>query len=40
MTYTEFLRRFPDNDACLDYLKERIDVWTRNGRVVKVAYLG
>ena len=20
MTYTEFLRRFPDNDACLDYL--------------------
>jgi transposase len=23
MTYTEFLRRFPDNDACLDYLKER-----------------
>jgi hypothetical protein len=24
----------------LDYLKARIDVWTRNGRVVKVAYLG
>jgi len=23
MTYTEFLRRFPDSDACLDYLKER-----------------
>jgi transposase len=23
MTYTEFLRRFPDNDACLDYLKEK-----------------
>src|SRR4051812_40506588 len=23
MTYTEFLHRFPDNDACLDYLKER-----------------
>jgi transposase len=23
MTYTEFLRRFPDNDACLEYLKER-----------------
>src|SRR6266511_668719 len=23
MTYTEFLRRFPNNDACLDYLKER-----------------
>jgi hypothetical protein len=23
MTYTEFLRRFPDNDACLDYLKAR-----------------
>src|SRR6476469_9686394 len=22
----------------LDYLKARIDVWTRNGRVVKVAY--
>src|SRR2546421_61204 len=23
MTYTEFLRRFPDNDACLEYLKEK-----------------
>jgi transposase-like protein len=23
MTYTEFMRLFPDNDACLDYLKER-----------------
>src|SRR6266511_3007944 len=23
MTYTEFLRRFPDNDACLEYLKAR-----------------
>jgi ribosomal protein L24E/transposase-like protein len=23
MSYTEFLRRFPDNDACLDYLKQR-----------------
>jgi len=23
MTYTEFLRRFPDNDACLAYLKEK-----------------
>jgi transposase-like protein len=23
MTYTEFMRMFPDNDACLDYLKER-----------------
>jgi transposase len=23
MTYTEFLRQFPDNDACLDYLKAR-----------------
>ncbi len=23
MTYTEFLRRFPDNDACLEDLKER-----------------
>lgn len=23
MTYTEFLRRFPDNDACLNYLKAR-----------------
>src|SRR5438552_4067583 len=23
MTFTESLRRFPDNDACLDYLKER-----------------
>ncbi len=23
MTYTEFLRRFPTNDACLDYLKAR-----------------
>ncbi len=23
MTFTEFLRIFPDNDACLDYLKER-----------------
>lgn len=23
MTYSEFLRRFPDNDACLEYLKER-----------------
>ncbi|MEN3340668.1 MAG: transposase, partial [Actinomycetota bacterium] len=23
MTYTEFLRRFPDSDACLDYLKAK-----------------
>jgi transposase len=23
MTYSEFLRRFPDNDACLAYLKEK-----------------
>jgi transposase-like protein len=23
MTYSEFLRRFPDNDACLDYLKAK-----------------
>jgi len=23
MTYTEFLRRFPDSDACLEYLKEK-----------------
>lgn len=23
MTYTEFMRPFPHNDACLDYLKER-----------------
>ena len=23
MSYTEFLRRFPDNDACLDHLKAR-----------------
>ena len=23
MTYTEFMRRFPDSDACLEYLKER-----------------
>lgn len=23
MTYTEFLRRFPDNDACLEYLKQK-----------------
>src|SRR5438552_18886650 len=23
MTYTEFLCRFPDNDACLDYLKAK-----------------
>lgn len=23
MTYAEFLRRFPDNDACLEYLKEK-----------------
>ena len=23
MTFSEFLRRFPDNDACLEYLKER-----------------
>ena len=23
MTYTEFLRRFPDSDACLEYLKQR-----------------
>ena len=23
MTYTEFLRRFPDNDACLEHLKAR-----------------
>jgi transposase len=23
MTYTEFLRRYPDSDACLEYLKER-----------------
>ncbi len=23
MTYTEFLRQFPDSDACLDYLKEK-----------------
>lgn len=23
MTYTEFMRRFPTNDACLDFLKER-----------------
>jgi transposase len=23
MTYTEFLRRFPDNDACLNFLKQR-----------------
>ncbi len=23
MTYTEFLRRFPDNDACLDFLRAR-----------------
>jgi transposase len=23
MTFTEFLQRFPDNDACLDYLKAR-----------------
>ena len=23
MTFTEFLRRFPDSDACLDYLKEK-----------------
>ena len=23
MTYTEFLRLFPDNDTCLEYLKER-----------------
>src|SRR5215204_1636964 len=23
MTFTEFMRRFPDNDACLEYLKER-----------------
>jgi transposase len=23
MTYSEFLRRFPDSDACLEYLKER-----------------
>ncbi|HEY2209507.1 MAG TPA: IS1595 family transposase [Gaiellaceae bacterium] len=23
MTYTEFLRRFPDNDACLEYLKAK-----------------
>jgi transposase len=23
MSYTEFLRRFPDNDACLDYLKQK-----------------
>jgi transposase-like protein len=23
LTYTRFMRRFPDHDACLDYLKER-----------------
>ena len=23
MTYTEFMRRFPDSDACLEYLKEK-----------------
>ena len=23
MTYTDFLRLFPDNDACLDYLKAK-----------------
>jgi transposase-like protein len=23
MTFTEFMRRFPTNDACLDYLKEK-----------------
>lgn len=23
MTYTQFLQRFPDNDACLEYLKEK-----------------
>lgn len=23
MTYTEFLRRFPDNSACMDYLRDR-----------------
>src|SRR5947207_9919615 len=23
MTYTEFLRQFPNDDACLDYLKDR-----------------
>src|SRR5688500_4861374 len=23
MTYTEFLRQFPNNDACLEYLKQR-----------------
>jgi transposase-like protein len=23
MTYTEFMRRFPDSDACLEYLKQR-----------------
>ncbi|MDQ2631480.1 MAG: IS1595 family transposase [Actinomycetota bacterium] len=23
MTYSQFIERFPDNDACLDYLKER-----------------
>ncbi|HEX6490708.1 MAG TPA: IS1595 family transposase [Gaiellaceae bacterium] len=23
MTYTEFMRRFPDNEACLDYLRDR-----------------
>lgn len=23
MSYTEFLRRFPDNDACLEYLKQK-----------------
>lgn len=23
MTYTEFMRRFPDNQACLDYLRDR-----------------
>lgn len=23
MTYTEFLRRFPDSDACLEYLKQK-----------------
>ena len=23
MTYTRFMERFPDHDACLDYLKDR-----------------
>src|SRR4051794_36628865 len=23
MTYTEFMRRFPDNDSCLNFLKEK-----------------